>query len=758
MSTKDYEKVFAAKMYESIKSVIGGTNTKQKLTLMVPGIALAKEDFEFEYDKNKEKGPTVEANESRLFNKLYDKVDLTGADNGQMLPHQYKSALDVLTPKLNAEIADSKNQLRELLLTKYPYKFKDENGNIKEDENTFQEVFFTLYKEYVDALEEWNNEQNTVRETIKNKYKYKLDNAKDDQEIKKINIEMNDEYLTWFETVAYGKYTALNQKMANLLSVFSENDMKILEGILDSGSGGELQEARDLLRNLRKLTPDGAYIYPVKLNPTDWFKYLDTSFTYVDLLEDPNILREKLYELSEKKIKTTARYTAIAKAIPDQGTLDIAKKDLETKRSAYDSAFKKLSDVGKETMGSLVSETTKLVIGIYTDPNLVGSTEEVQGQINNKKDTEGKIPEEKKTQELVDKNVKPVAEEQGKDNQSEISKNLEKEKEKTKKGEPTEGDKKVQTLGDMIDNFVTALVDGGKKVSQALGEMNGAIKDYHEKLHTNAEFNRNKNLQNAADIIETELKLIDTQIEDVKKRLDVAEKMVGNEDVSVAVPPNGFSTIFIEQDNNSVTDVDIANTTVSTSNKEAGALCFKSRSSSESSDSEAWKYFNNSSSKIEIGMNIAKVGIEREWFNPGVFLLTENMYNLTKTKANYILPCFPVAMVIGRDITIKLTVKDVNQYTHIHDAVKEIQESDSYVFYNKASGSKDSSTYSYYDESSKSMVIITKIATPQIIGFYLEDTPTDNSEYFEDTNETDNIRKFIEKYMDVITKRNAAAV
>ena len=48
MSTNDFEKVFAAKMYESIKSVIGGTNTKQKLTLMVPGIALAKEDFEFE--------------------------------------------------------------------------------------------------------------------------------------------------------------------------------------------------------------------------------------------------------------------------------------------------------------------------------------------------------------------------------------------------------------------------------------------------------------------------------------------------------------------------------------------------------------------------------------------------------------------------------------------------------------------------------------------------------------------------------------
>lgn len=36
--------------------------------------------------------------------------------------------------------------------------------------------------------------------------------------------------------------------------------------------------------------------------------------------------------------------------------------------------------------------------------------------------------------------------------------------------------------------------------------------------------------------------------------------------------------------------------------------------------------------EIQIGMNIAKIQIEREWFDPGVFLLTNNMYNFSSNK------------------------------------------------------------------------------------------------------------------------------
>lgn len=36
--------------------------------------------------------------------------------------------------------------------------------------------------------------------------------------------------------------------------------------------------------------------------------------------------------------------------------------------------------------------------------------------------------------------------------------------------------------------------------------------------------------------------------------------------------------------------------------------------------------------EIQIGMSVAKVQIEREWFNPGVFLLTADMYNTSSER------------------------------------------------------------------------------------------------------------------------------
>ena len=59
-----------------------------------------------------------------------------------------------------------------------------------------------------------------------------------------------------------------------MLSIFSPNDMKIIDGILDSGSGAEVEEAREQVENARKFDSDGGYVYPVTLFPVSKYKYL----------------------------------------------------------------------------------------------------------------------------------------------------------------------------------------------------------------------------------------------------------------------------------------------------------------------------------------------------------------------------------------------------------------------------------------------------------------------------------------------------
>ena len=85
-------------IYDRIVDVIGGDDPQQYLCITLPGQALSPEDFAYDYKNNAPKGPTIEANESRLANKLFDPGHVVGADNGMTLPYQYRSALDTRQP------------------------------------------------------------------------------------------------------------------------------------------------------------------------------------------------------------------------------------------------------------------------------------------------------------------------------------------------------------------------------------------------------------------------------------------------------------------------------------------------------------------------------------------------------------------------------------------------------------------------------------------------------------------------------------
>ena len=53
---------FTRDFYNTVNEVIGGDNPNQILTLLLPGIALSPEDFEYDYKNSAAKGPVIEAN------------------------------------------------------------------------------------------------------------------------------------------------------------------------------------------------------------------------------------------------------------------------------------------------------------------------------------------------------------------------------------------------------------------------------------------------------------------------------------------------------------------------------------------------------------------------------------------------------------------------------------------------------------------------------------------------------------------------
>ncbi|MFI3214255.1 MAG: hypothetical protein R3Y24_13080 [Eubacteriales bacterium] len=698
-SNKDTtESSFIDIVYQQINSVIGGASPNQFLCLTLPGQVLTAEDYAYDYKNNLAKGASVEAKESKLANKLFDSCRMVGSDNGLTLPYQYRSALDVLTPKLNLKVAEAKNQLRQLLMTEYFYDF----GDGVETKTTLQDVYFRLFDDWVNANEAWAETQNKKKEELRKKY-----NESDASD----NAKYNNAYLEWYETVAESNLNIVNEKMSKLISVFTPNDMKIIEGILASGSGAELEEARRMLENIRKLTPDGGYVYPVSFSPTNWFELLDTSFTAVDLLKTPDVLAMSLKMLSTERIELSNKIKQISSMVADDK--EVADAALKVKESL--NIVNNFKDGLIKTYGNGITAALNTALDVATlFPN-------------------GTIP-------------------------NDIAKKLTSESSL----ESEEG----------INGLFKALTGSLTEASQAQQKYVSASQDLADATLKATELKNLSELKNLLSPLRTKLETLDFEIEDIKTQIQLSTLVRGNvshdttsrkvidqdtttTSVAPALIPSGFTQIVIEAKGSSLDTQTSSSSSASTATS-GSSFWFAGHHSQNSSASSHFSDFTKSSdTSIQIGMNVAKVEIEREWFNPGIFELTKDMYNVTTEKiapnpatayvnineerlsemttGSYILPNYTVAMLIARDISVKL-VSNSDISSEFADTMEQHASSGGgFLFFSGASSSSSNNSTSGMHATSTHNTVTLKFDTPQIIGYYLEAIAADKSSYLDDT-------------------------
>ena len=701
-NNNDDDKSFGDILYDAIDNALGGNSANQFLCLTLPGQSLTPSDYAYNYSQKEPKGPTVEANESRLANKLFDACRIANGDNGLTLPYQYRSALDMLSPKMNARVAKAKNSLRELLMTPYPYDFGDGDTHT----HTLQEVYFRLYDEWVEEQKKWADDQAAAKKQYS-----------DDQ----------DKYLEWYETEAESKLAAVDEKMSKVISVFTPNDMKILEGILDSGSGAELQEARQMLLDTRKRTPDGGYIYPVKFYPTNWFELLGTSFTPADLLKDPEALAEKVRLLSSRRLELNAQIEDLAKLIPTDDELAKLKTSVDKAGAAVRTAQQKLNTqygAGITTVFNAVLDIASLFEG-------------------------GKVP---------DGIVKKLA------------------------------GKHVKDDGN-IDKVVQELI---QTATETLNKQTEYVVQSQKLAEKSEELIKSKALSGLAPMLsplKTKLAEITDEIEELKTQIQISSAHRVADDLqdgasgetavaSGAVPP-GYTRIYVTKNASSLIKSESSQSSAS-KNSYGVSFFFGGYSSQSDSKSAAFSSFAQSdNTEIDVGMNVAKVGIEREWFNPGVFALTKDMIKLSSTMISpdetytcvnddrlkklagegYIFPCYPIAMLIARDISIRFKFGSKVDSAFSDSVESHASSGGGFLFFSGSKSSSSSSNTSCVSMQSSSQSITIRFDTPQIIGYYLECTPPDKSIYIDkiDKNEDDfvAISEFVDSYKQVIEARAA---
>lgn len=667
---------FADQLYDKITSVIGGNNPNQFFCMSLPGMQIDKNLYSYDIENNQPKPPLVEANESKLVNRLFDACKMTGSDNGRHLQTQYKSALDMLTPQLNGKLFDAKSKLRKVLMTPYPYNF----GEGLTTGFTLQQVFYRLYGDYVDAKQVWAK--------VQLEKKIELD-AKYPGETKDSNRNKQNDYLDWYETTAESQLLKVQEKLGKVLNVFSPGDMEIITGILDSGAGREIAEARQTLANVQKLNPDGGYVYPVTLYPENWFNLLDTSFTPIDLLESPTALAQQLSVLMVQRSNLAMTIDSFLNILPDPAMLT----DLKAKQENAEKALQEAKDAVAKVYSNITSDTLKLIIDIIGRSNdkdkgtaLAGTTSRIL-------------------------NIDP----------------------------------------DKAKNIITALAGNASRCMKAQDDLIAAAQNATDRA---LEYFQQKNLLQYKQMLlplQTQLARTESDIADIRQQIGLstvmqqANKPKDGSDVTPNVVPDRFAQVLIESTMASVRQSS-SNATSASASSSHSSFFFggysSSRSHRESVDSSQSE---TSNIKIQIGMSIAKVGIGREWFNPGVFLLTKDMYNTSSKKISpnskgkpfqkerfdamndCAFPCFPVAFIIARDVTIKFS-SDTSMSNSFAQSVEDHSSSGGgfFIFGGNSSSSSNSSRSNSCATSSANSVTV-RFTSPQILGYYLEATPADES-------------------------------
>lgn len=705
-------------IYESITEVIGGSNPDQIFCMSFPGVSLDKESYE--YDTNKTKPPTVRANESKLTNKLFDPCQVTGGDNGRQLATQYLSALDALTPKLNPNINKAKNILRELLESSYSYTL--DNGT--KFDGTLQQVFYRLYEEWILEKKKWNLVQYEKQEELNTKYS---GGSEEDA------TNIRNEYLEWYEDVAESYLSAIEAKFGKVLGIFSVNDMKIIEGILDSGTGAELEEAKEQVRNVRKPNPDGGYVYPVTLEPANWFEYLSTDFDYVDLLKSPDAYLQQYTLLVQKRDSITDKISAFS-AKDQSGNLEEAIKNL---KDAKDNFYK-----ADDTLGKTYSESA------------IKAAQMLCGLIKKSPAANPSAPTDPSTK--TEDRVKNDA------TQNSIHALVNKDNSSTDKDIPWDD---IKNIWDKTDDAQSKYVQASENLSDAaMQEIKAETMSFNSILQPLVE----------------ELKNVNKEIDDLKTKMDTVMTVDNSgSDFSKKLFPDkiskGFMQMTVSTEASSITKSSSLYSSASNSSMNANFF-FGGYSQSSSSSSSVFNDFASSTDmKIQIGCLLTKVNIVRNWFNPGVFLLSRDMFNTSGCSVSNggldgvsdvkkqlmsmddcIFPCYPTAMVIAKDVTINFEYANDISQTH-KDVFQEHVSRGGGLFCFRGSSSSSSS-----DENSsactkfngKTMTI--RFPGPQVLGYYLEFTPKDQSKPLFDAEAQQNvsIAQFVEDCRKMLSDTN----
>ena len=168
------------------------------------------------------------------------------------------------------------------------------------------------------------------------------------------------------------------------------------------------------------------------------------------------------------------------------------------------------------------------------------------------------------------------------------------------------------------------------------------------------------------------------------------------------------------------------------------------------------------------------------WFDPGVFLLTNNMYNFSESRISpvdqsasfttgnvdaimerfkemnkCIFPSYPVAFVIAKDVSIRFTSKNRMSSSFAESVEDHASRGGGFFIFSGTSSSASSSGKTESSTNCSADSITIRFASPQIIGYYMEAIPEDKSIHINTKDDQDmSIIQFVSQFKLMIEEFN----
>ncbi|KAJ7270869.1 hypothetical protein C8J57DRAFT_1065233 [Mycena rebaudengoi] len=454
-------------------------------------------------------------------------------------------------------------------------------------------------------------------------------------------------------------------------------------GYLDIASPAEaLQNAKDSLRESAMSSLDGSMkVYPVQMTPLDWFQGLSTSFTMEDLTQDPEIIRTQINAKSQQLDTLNAQLVALQMGA--KGDPAALQNKVEAAQTALDSAQSTLSQTYSNNIISMANTCLDAVgkVDIATLAGKIGVAQSVLSQLPAQMDA-----------------VKSAQ-----DNLTSSSRAL------------------SQIMAAQALAEATDTKQQQQQLTLQIQSLTGDLKE-----------------------LQTRWQVLTASTGGVAPPVTVDQSDVRiDPTLPVQLPQESSSggsrwqSITLTSSKSSRTDIAKSHSDATSEQWSCNLWIASGSGSSSSSSAASTTSTTATDDTIDLAFRATLVTVDRGgWFQPQFFKESKAFYKVNgdiswvddkPNKVNGLMPGFPVAFLIAKDIVVRVTHSDTSSTnSKSSDAASSASSGGFLCFsYSKSSSSNSTATASNFQAFSNGYII--KIPGPQILGYMIEKTDTDDA-------------------------------